>query len=243
MKAFLLAAGEGQRLRPLTERVPKCLLPVGGVPLLEIWIALLARHGISDVLVNLHYGHEQVRQFLSTVDAPPRIHAVYEPILLGSAGTVLANRGFAEADESFLVAYADNLTRIDLTKMIAFHRTHDAALTMGVAPTDKPWEKGTVVLDANQRVVAFEEKAERPRSNLANVGIYVARQQLFAYIPDSPSAGDVVDFGRHVLPEMVPNIVAHHVDELLIDIGTHENYATAQRLWTAAPVGDRPAGS
>lgn len=241
MKAFLLAAGEGRRLRPLTNTVPKCLVPIGGVPLLEIWMALLARHGVTDVLVNLHHGHERVQRFVDSLSTTLRIQTVHEPALLGSGGTVWANRSFVEAEESFLVAYADNLTRLDLTRMIAFHRTHDAPLTMGLAVTDRPREKGTAVLDRRQRVVEFEEKAERPRSNMANVGIYLARQALFGYFPKALPPGGIVDFGHDVLPKMVPDIVGYQVDEFLIDIGTHENYAAAQRLW--APAGLQPQDS
>ena len=231
MKAFLLAAGEGRRLRPLTDTVPKCLVPIGGTPLLEIWLTNLERGGVTEVLVNLHYAHERVREFLDGWRSPLRVHTAYEPTLLGSAGTVLTNRDFVRGEDSFLIAYADNLTSLDLHRMTAFHDATATALTLGVSPTDRPSQKGTVVLDDRGRVVLFEEKAPQPRSNLANAGVYLARQRTFDYFPAAMPASGVLDFGFDVLPGMVPDLTAYQVEELLIDIGTLEDYARAQDLW------------
>jgi mannose-1-phosphate guanylyltransferase len=233
MKAFLLAAGEGRRLRPLTDTVPKCLVPIGGTPLLAIWLTMLERGGVSEVLVNLHYAHDRVRAFLDGWRSPLRVRTTYEPALLGSAGTVLANREFVRGEDSFLVAYADNLTTLDLERMAAFHDATTTALTLGVSPTDRPSQKGTVVLDERGRVVLFEEKAPQPRSNLANAGVYLARQRTFDYFPPAMPASGVLDFGFDVLPRMVPDLTAYQVEELLIDIGTLEDYARAQELWAA----------
>jgi mannose-1-phosphate guanylyltransferase len=233
MKAFLLAAGEGRRLRPLTDTVPKCLVPIGGTPLLAIWLTALERGGVTDVLVNLHYAHERVREFLDDWRSSLRVHTAYEPALLGSGGTVLTNRGFVHDEDSFLIAYADNLTTLDLGRMTAFHDSTTTALTLGVSPTDRPSQKGTVVLDDRGRVVLFEEKAPQPRSNLANAGVYLARQRMFDYFPTGMPASGVLDFGFDVLPRMAPDLTAYRVEELLIDIGTLEDYARAQELWAA----------
>lgn len=231
MKAFLLAAGEGRRLRPLTNTIPKCLVPIQGTPLLGIWLRLFELHGISSVLVNLHHFHDQVAAFLASFPTTVTIETVHEPRLLGSAGTVLTNRAFVEDDESFLIAYADNLTCVDLRKMIRFHETRSEILTLAVSPTDRPREKGTVVLGAAGEVIAFEEKAENPRSNLANAGIYVTRRALFDYCPASVPADGIVDFGFDVLPRIVPRVAAYQIDEFLMDIGTADAYAFAQQAW------------
>ena len=231
MKAFLLAAGEGRRLRPLTDSVPKCLVPIRGTPLLAIWLRLLELHGITDVLVNLHHFHERVTDFLRSYQTAVVVTTVHEPRLLGSAGTVLANREFVGSEDPFLVLYADNLTTIDLRKMIGFHRGRPEALTLGVAPTDRPTEKGTVLIGSHGQVVEFAEKAAQPRSNLANAGIYVANQEVFEYLPGSVPAAGVLDFGYDVLPGMVPHVAAYRIDEFLMDIGTPEAYARAQEIW------------
>ena len=233
MKAFLLAAGEGRRLRPLTDTTPKCLVPICGTPLLGIWLGLLERSGVTDVLINLHYRHDQVRRFLDSYPTTLRVETVYEPRLVGSAGTVVANRSFVAGEPTFLVAYADNLTRLDVGRMRRHHDAAGTAATIAVSYTDRPSEKGTVVLDGDGRITAFEEKARHPKSHLANAGVYLARPALFEYVPDRVPEDGVLDFGFHVLPRMVPNLSAYHVDEMLIDIGTLDDYAKAQTIWAS----------
>jgi mannose-1-phosphate guanylyltransferase len=230
VKAFLLAAGEGRRLRPLTENVPKCLIPIRGTPLMALWLALLERHGVTEVLINLHYAHDRVVDFLRAHQTSVAVRTTHERQLLGSAGTVLANRRFVEGEDRFLILYADNQTNVDLRRMIQFHDQRTDPITIGVAPTDRPWEKGTVVVDDDGHVLAFEEKAAQPRSNLANTGIYVTNQEIFDYMP-APTDGSVLDFGHHVLPRMVPRLGAYRINEYLIDIGTLDNYQSGQAHW------------
>ena len=198
MKAFLLAAGEGRRLRPLTDSVPKCLVPIRGTPLLAIWLQLLEIHGIAQVLINVHYLPDTVLAFLAASPTRLTVKAVHEPVLLGSAGTVLANRDFVEDEEAFLIIYADNLTTIDLRKLVRFHGARAEPVTIGVAPTDRPREKGIVVMDSDARVTAFVEKGAEPPSNLANAGIYVANQALFDWMPQSSRGERPLDFGHDV---------------------------------------------
>jgi mannose-1-phosphate guanylyltransferase len=235
VKAILLAAGEGRRLRPVTGSLPKCLVPIQGVPLLSIWFRLLEQAQVDEVLLNLHYGHRAVEEFLDSTPSSLSVTTTYEERLLGSAGTVIANRDFVDGESSFLILYADNLTNIDLRRMVAFHETRTECLTIGVAPTDKPAEKGTVVVDENGRVLSFHEKAPQPRSNLANAGIYIARQQIFDRFPAWTPGGDALDFGHHVLPRIVPDIAAYPIEEFLVDIGTPENYERGQVAWPGLP--------
>ncbi len=231
MNAFLLAAGEGRRLRPLTETVPKCLVPIRGTPLLALWLALLERHGVTRVLINVHHAHERVVEFVRKHRTRLQVETVHERRLLGSAGTVAANRRFAADEETFLIVYADNLTNVNLTRMIAFHAGRREPITIGVAPTDRPHEKGTVVVDGDGRVVEFMEKASDPRSNLANAGIYVASRSLFDYLPATVAETTALDFGHDVLPRMTPHVAAFNIDEFLVDIGTPESYARGEAAW------------
>jgi mannose-1-phosphate guanylyltransferase len=206
-------------------------VPIQGTPLLAIWLRLLEMHGITEVLVNVHYFHEQVVAFLASHASSVTVVTVHEPRLLGSAGTVAANRAFVEGEESFLIAYADNLTTVNLGRIIRFHGGRPETLTLGVVPTDRPREKGTVLVGPDGRVDAFEEKADQPRSNLANAGIYVARQALFDYLPRSAPAVGVLDFGHHILPRMIPGLAAYPIEEFLMDVGTPEDYQRAQATW------------
>lgn len=232
MKAFLLAAGEGRRLRPLTDRVPKCLVPIAGAPLLGIWLRLLEAHGVTAALVNTHYRAAEVDTFVASWPTTMSVVTAFEPVLLGSAGTVLANREFIAGDEHFLIIYADNLSNLDVGRMTRYHAGRSEPLTVGIVPTDRPREKGTVVVDAAGRIVSFEEKAERPRSNLSNAGVYVASATLFDDLRALAVPGGF-DFGHHVLPRLVPRLAAYPIHEFMMDVGTHDAYARAQLEWPA----------
>ena len=157
MKAFLLAAGSGTRLRPLTDRLPKCLIPIGGMPLLEIWFRHLERLGVTEARVNTHHLAGQVEGYVAA--RPPsslRISLFHEPVLLGSAGTLRANREWLQGEPDFLVIYADNLTDADLSGFVRFHRENRAEFTLALFRTPQPRECGIVVRDAEGRVVEFQ---------------------------------------------------------------------------------------
>src|SRR5689334_10237670 len=106
MKAFLLAAGNGTRLRPLTDNIPKCLLPIQGVPLLEIWLNNCKAAGITDLLVNTHAQAEAIRRFIAKQQSGVKVRIAEEQELLGSAGTVAENRDFVTGEKAFFILYA-----------------------------------------------------------------------------------------------------------------------------------------
>lgn len=230
MKAFLLAAGLGTRLRPYTDTMPKCLVPFSGQPLLEIWLELLGRHGVTSVLVNTHYLPEQVREFAAGWRGVARLELVHEPELLGSAGTLARNWDFARGEESVLVCNADNLTDIDVTALSAFHAGHTGAISLALFRPANPEECGVVELGPGGRIVSFEEKPARPRSPLANGGIYLMRT---AAIEPRLPAPPPVDIGRHLLPACLDSMYGWEWPGLLIDIGSPELYERAQTVWAA----------
>ena len=229
MKAFLLAAGEGTRLRPLTDDLPKCLVPINGKPLLAVWLELCQRHGIDEVLVNLHWKPQAVRSFIRESSFGPKVLLVEEPQLLGSAGTVAANRSWVAGEECFWILYADVLTDADLGGMLAFHRRHGRPFTIGLVPTDQPHRCGIAVLDKDGVVVAFEEKPQGPKSNLAFSGLFLSSPEIFDFIP----ATVPVDLGGAVLPRLIGRMQAYRIQEYLMDIGTMQNYQAAQEAWRA----------
>src|SRR5215831_14599564 len=147
MKAFILAAGDGMRLRPLTESVPKCLLPIQGVPLLEIWLTNCKAAEITEVLVNTHVHAEAVRKFAAEQKTGVRMHVVEEPELLGSAGTLAQNRHFVAGEESFFVLYADVLTNVDLRRVLSFHAQKRFPATLGVYQVPDPARCGIVTIN------------------------------------------------------------------------------------------------
>jgi mannose-1-phosphate guanylyltransferase len=240
VKAFLLAAGLGTRLRPLTDTMPKCLVPIAGRPLLSYWIALLERHGFDEVLVNLHHLPEQVRAYVAGLDSPLRVTLFDEPTLLGSAGTVRANRAWVADGQPFLVAYADNLTGVDLTSLVRAHERARTLLTMALFRADEPSRCGIAEIEGGGergRIVGFEEKPARPRSNLANAGLYVTDVRVIDRMPAHVPA----DFGHHVLPALVGEMHGELVTEPLIDVGTKDSYERAQREVIRLGLVDDPA--
>ena len=153
MKAFILAAGRGERLRPLTDTVPKCLVPVCGEPLLKIWLETCERSGVTDVLINMHHLSEMVEGFLRNADTRVRITTVFEEELLGSAGTLLKNRWFVQDEKDFFIIYGDNLTNANLVRMAEFHRRGTGLLTMGLFRTEHPAECGIAEADSSGRIL------------------------------------------------------------------------------------------
>jgi mannose-1-phosphate guanylyltransferase len=227
MKAFILAAGNGTRLQPLTSTIPKCLLPIQGVPLLSVWLENCRTVGISDVLVNAHAHRQAVRKFAEQQKSGVRIHVVEERQLLGSAGTLAANRDFVAAEESFFVLYGDVLTNIDLRRMLEFHLQKQLPATLGIYQVPDPTQCGIVTVDENSTIQSFVEKPERPAGNWAFSGVMIAGQQIFDLLPDFRPA----DIGFHLLPKLVGRMAAYPITEYLLDIGTIANYEAAQESW------------
>lgn len=226
MKAFLLAAGHGTRLRPFTDSVPKCLLPIQGVPMLEIWLGLCRAYGISDVLVNTHAHSDAVVDFVRKWRDGVTVRVVEEPQLFGSAGTLRANREWLGADDRFWVFYADVLTNADLSAMARFHLPRFAA-TLGIYEVPDPERCGIVSLDQSGVVAGFTEKPSHPSSNWAFAGIMIATPELLEAIPEKPGA----DIAFDVLPRLTGHMRGYRIPGFVLDIGTPENYEEAQRQW------------
>lgn len=225
--ALLLAAGLGTRLRPLTESVPKCLVPIRGRPLLAYWFDRLRDAGIRDVLINTHHLADQVRAFIGEVNGRGflRVREAHEPVLLGSAGTIRANPGLADEAGACLIVYADNLSDVDLGELLAFHRTHDDPLTMMLFHAPDPAQCGIVELEDGDRVRGFIEKPDAPASDLANGGVYVASAEAYREI----AAMDTSDLGHEVLPAFVGRMRGWLWPGYHRDIGTPEALRAAER--------------
>lgn len=229
MKAFLLAAGLGTRLRPLTDDLPKCLLPVGGRPMLDIWLDALARAGIEEALVNTHHHAARVSAHLARRQGPPRTRTAHEPELLGSAGTLAANRAFVAGEPFFLACYADNLTDFDLRLLIRRHERKKTGIlaTLALFRAEDPGAVGIVELDQEGVVRSFEEKPARAKSDLANAGIYAFDRKVLAFIDKTRPA----DIGYDLLSKLVGRAQGFVIEGYFRDIGTVESYRAALREW------------
>lgn len=226
-KAFILAAGKGTRLRPITDRIPKCLVPIRGVPLLAIWLRACRDAGITDVLINLHAHADHVRNFLLRENFGLKIRVVEEKVLLGSAGTLSANRDWVAPGESFWIFYSDVLNRADLAGMALLHERCRPAATLGVYEVSDPRRCGIVSVGADGIIDQFVEKPEHPPGKLAFSGLMIATAAVMNIIPDCIP----VDLGFHVLPKLAGRMLAFPIRDYLIDIGTPENYQKAQTTW------------
>lgn len=232
MKALLLAAGLGTRLRPITDTVPKCLVPIAGEPLLDIWLDNLARSGVDQVIVNLHHLADLVVDHLGRRRGPPEVHTVHEPQLLGSAGTLRANRDLLAEDGAFLVVNADNLTDFDVRALVEAHREHEPLATLTAFEAPRPEECGILRVQDGW-MVGFEEKPSRPRSRLANAGMYAFHPEVI----DLVSGAGPRDIGFHLLPQLVGRArVVDLGDAYFVDVGNPEALARASRDWKAVKV-------
>jgi mannose-1-phosphate guanylyltransferase len=256
-KAFLLSAGLGTRLRPLTSTMPKCLLPIGDKPLLEVWLEHLYKHGIDEVLINTHWHSDKVEEFINSrkkadvrserraaLDATdayqeakpkgetwPEVRLFHEADLLGSAGMLLANKSWVADGQPFFILYGDNLTDVNLTEMYAFHRGHGLAFTLGVFRTETPEACGIAEVSEGQMVTGFVEKPKTPTSDLAAAGIYVADHRMFDFLPAGQESLRPLDLAYHVIPNLVGHMKAYFIEDYLIDIGTPESYERAKSEW------------
>jgi mannose-1-phosphate guanylyltransferase len=234
MRALLLAAGTGSRLRPLTNTTPKCLVPVHGRPLLDYWLDLVFESHIQRALVNTHWLADQVRAHVAASPWRSHVDLVHEDQLLGTGGTILANRDWF-GGEAFLVAHADNLTDFNVARLVSAHRDRPAGclMTMLAFRTDDPASCGILELDRQNRVTAFHEKVENPPGNLANGAVYVFEPDV---IEDIARLGkSTVDLSTEIIPNYLGRILSVETDGYHRDIGSPESLQRAHSEFKRTP--------
>jgi mannose-1-phosphate guanylyltransferase len=206
MKAMVLAAGLGTRLRPLTYEVTKPMVPVLDRPVMEHILDLVDRFEFDGVIANLHYFPDSIREYFGE-----RISYRYEEELLGTAGGVRACAEFF-GDDAFLVISGDALTDIDLAAFVARHRESGGIATLSVKQVADTREYGVVLHDRAGRITGFQEKPSPAEalSDLGNCGIYIFEPEIFDYFPDRP----FVDWAKDVFPTLLENDVPFHIHEI-----------------------------
>jgi mannose-1-phosphate guanylyltransferase len=232
MKSFILAAGNGTRLRPITEKIPKCLVPIHGVPLLEIWLNNCKTAGITEVLINTHAHSEGISNFVAKQKTGISIRIAQEQQLLGSAGTLAANRQFVAGEKAFFILFGDVLTNFHLRRMLAFHTKKKVTVTLGICQVPDPARCGIVTFDQNEIIQSFIEKPAQPAGNWAFSGVMIAGQEIFDFLSeDQLPAHRPADIGFDLLPKLAGRMAAYKISEYLLDIGTLEQYQAAQDSW------------
>jgi mannose-1-phosphate guanylyltransferase len=208
MRAMVLAAGLGTRLRPLTYEIPKPMVPVLDRPVMAHILDLLARHGVEDVIANLHYFPDTIREYFGD-----EVTYRFEEELLGTAGGVRNCEDYlTAAGGPFLIISGDALTDIDLGRFVARHREAGGVATLAAKRVEDTREYGVVLNDEDGRVTGFQEKPapEDAKSDLGNCGIYLFEPEIFDFFPDRP----FVDWAQDVFPALLDGEAAFHVHDL-----------------------------
>lgn len=229
MKAFILAAGEGTRLRPLTYTIPKPMFPVCNKPVMEYTLDLLKKHRIGELIINLHYRGDLIRDYFHD-SSRWGIKIKYSPEkkILGTAGGVKKVIGYF--NDTFIVMSGDGLTGINLSQAVEFHKGKKSVATMVLKNIDSRLEYGVTLTDAQGRIKKFIEKPSWGEvfSNAVNTGIYIFEPKVFDYIPRNK----FFDFGNDFWPLLLKKrekIFAYKMEEYWCDIGNLAEYRKAQR--------------
>ena len=225
LPTVLLAAGLGTRLTPVTEYLPKCLVPVNGRPLLGYWLDMCRSHGLPAV-VNTHYKAETVAAYVRDSHAGQNVEIFHEPELLGTAGTLLALQNRLSGGP-FMVVHADNLSFFSLPEFWAAHagRPRDCLMTMMLFEAENPQSCGIVRVDESGVVTEFFEKVPSPPGRLANAAVYIMEPGIFSVLRSADAARDI---SLDLLPLCLGRIFTFFNGDYHRDIGTVESYALAQ---------------
>jgi mannose-1-phosphate guanylyltransferase len=213
---------------PLTQSWPKCLMPINGIPLLDIWISDFKRAQIEEVHINTHSHPEIMNEYLGRELFRNFVFNHYEDELLGTARTLLHNHETLSG-ESFIVAHADNMIDVDIEKFIDFHkykRPKNCLITMMTFRAESPEKCGVVKLDQAGVVQEFYEKVANPPTNLANGAVYVFEPEVMEWIKDYHP----VDISLDLIPNFIGRIAAWENTALHIDIGTVDALKKASEL-------------
>jgi NDP-sugar pyrophosphorylase family protein len=223
MKVVILAGGKGTRLAPYTTVLPKPLVPVADLPIVEILIRQLAYCGFHDITLSIGHLGALIRAYFSTNERLPAgvaLSYVDEPRPLGTAGSLAL---VPDLRETFLVANGDVLTTLDFRRLVRYHREHPAVLTIAMQEKEVPIDLGVMEVDGTSRVVGYREKPIL--SYRVSMGIYVYEPVVLHYI----TPGDHLDFPDlvHRLLKAGERVNAYPSEDFWLDIGRHDDYARA----------------
>lgn len=227
IKALLLCAGIGSRLSPLTDVLPKCLMPIIGKPLLSYWLEILTHAGVNEILINLHHHAEFVEKYIRGSQYSDLVTLVYEPELLGTGGTLLKNEAFFR-NSPLLLAHADNLTLFDLSDFFQAHqkRPKAAEMTMMTFLSPTPEKCGIVRLNDEGIVNEFHEKVKTPPGSIANAAVYILEPEIIPFLHSLEN--EKIDFSTQVLPAYINRIYTYLNSRYHRDIGNFSSLMEAQ---------------
>ena len=229
MKAVIMCAGFGTRLLPLTEKIQKVMVDIGGKPLLQYHIEWLAKEGVRDIGLDLFYLPEAIQNHFGDGSRfGVRIYYIVQPKLFGTAGNLKRFEKFVDGD-SCVVVYGDNIFQLDLKDMLAFHEKKGGIATVAMREWENPTAKGIAEMDDEKKILRFKEKPkpEEVTTNVGNAGIYIVEPEIFKHIPIDRD----YDFGRDIFPKLLAENFAMYGYALTgyhLDIGTFETLKQAR---------------
>jgi mannose-1-phosphate guanylyltransferase len=236
VKAVVLVGGEGTRMRPLTETIPKPLIPFMNRPFLDHVLDHLAAHGVEEVICSSPYLEDGFRAFLASRTGGPAVRWITEGTPLGTSGAVAG--ALDHVDGTFLVLNGDVLTDLDLGALIAFHRDRGATATIALTPVEDARPFGLVDIDADGRVRAFLEKPAEAIPGTINAGTYVLEPRALARVP----RGVMVSIERETFPDLIARgepVFGYRSDAYWRDLGTPAAYLDAHGDGFAGRIGGR----
>lgn len=224
-KAVILAGGHGTRLRPLTFSTPKAMIPLVNKPVIDYILDYLVGYGLKEIVITTNYLREQTMNYLSSSRKDAKLSYPEEPSPLGTAGSV-KNAGITERT---VIIQGDNITEIDLRKVMMFHKAHEGLVTIALLPVPNPSLYGIAEIESTGRILNFKEKPapEACSSNLANTGLYIIEPETMDLVPEGCS----FDFARDLYPILVARreVYGCVVDGFWADVGNLEGYMEATR--------------
>lgn len=230
MKAIILAGGEGTRLRPLTYKIPKALIPIGEKTLTEHVFDILKRYDIKDIILSVSYKKEMIKDYFGDgKNSGLNISYIEEPEPLGTAGPlIILNRQNKQLKETFFMINGDNLFDLNLKEMLEFHKKNNGAATIALSRVGDPRSYGVAVLEGD-RIVEFIEKPKNPPSNYINSGYYILEPLVFEIIKDKERA--MIE--KDIFPVLAKQgrLFGFKSDNLWFDTGTYERYEQVKKEW------------
>ena len=226
MKAILLAAGFGTRLRPITNKIPKCLVPIAGKPLLEYWLQNLKNAGITKILINTHYLSDMVKAFIKESKYSHIVEIINEKELLGTAGTFLSNLDFFDKKDGLLI-HADNIWDENIQNLVNCYKKRPSStiLTMLSFRSNSPETCGIIKINKKKILIDYEEKPNNPFSNLANGAVFVLSPEFQYEIKLEKLNGN--DFCKDIIPKFIGRINVYETKNFFIDVGSIKSYLKA----------------